>query len=208
MNFSADSLLALFGLMFLLSVVPGPSDLAVVARALSSGTAAVLPMIAGIVAADALFILLAAAGLALAAQVPGLIFALVQSACGLYVVWLGWQQYRLAGAATDLPQDPATHFRAGLFITLADPKAILFYMGLFPAFVQQGSLSWLDLAAVLLIATLVIVGVKLGYALLADRVAGRFLRSRARAWLERLAGGSLLLVGAWVLLQAWLPTGP
>jgi len=49
-------------------------------------------------------------------------------------------------------------------ITLGDQKAILFYLGFFPAFLDLVAMSALDTAVILLVTTVAVGGVKLAYA--------------------------------------------
>ena len=52
----------------------------------------------------------------------------------------------------------------GLLVTLGDQKAVVFYLGFLPAFIELGTLSHPDIGAVLASAVLAVGGVKLGYA--------------------------------------------
>ncbi|WP_437938126.1 LysE family transporter [Sorangium sp. So ce341] len=62
---------ALLGTMLVLAIVPGPSDIAVVARSVASGFTSALFMIVGIVAADLVFIVLAVYSLTAIAELMG-----------------------------------------------------------------------------------------------------------------------------------------
>lgn len=203
MSISGSNLVALFGVMLLLSVVPGPSDIAVVSRSLSSGFGRAVYMVLGIVAADLVFIVVAVFGLTALYQLLGDFFVIVQYACGAYLIWLGVSQLRAKvqpNGGQQFGGQRWSNFGTGLLITLADPKAILFYMGLFPAFVDISSISVFDALAIMALATSVIVGVKLGYAYVADRATSFFKNAAARTWLNRIAGCGLVCVGLLVLV--------
>ncbi len=201
---TATHFAALFGTMFLLSVVPGPSDFAVVTRSAASGFTHGLIMIAGIISADFLFIILAMYSLAAAADVMGESFVWIQYLCGAYLIWMG------VGAMRSQPQmltgdappeySRASSFMGGLLITLGDPKAILFYMGLLPAYVNLAEAGFRDALLIMLAATAAIVLAKTGYAYLAER-AGRFFQNTvARKRLDRLAGVVLLGTGVFLIM--------
>ncbi len=100
---------------------------------------ACLPRI-GIVVADILFILIAVYGLALIAGMMGEQFRLIQYIGAAYLIWLGislWRADAKARAAETCDSRPGlSSFLTGLLITLGDQKAILFYLGFFPAFID------------------------------------------------------------------------
>lgn len=203
MTLEPSSLLALFGIMLLLSATPGPSDVAVVSRALTSGFRIASFMVYGILLADLLFILFAILGLSALYNTLGDSFGGIQWLCAIYLCWLGVGQWRAGGELQPKPVSSGaawSSFQAGLLITLSDPKAILFYMGLFPAFVDMQQVTPADGLAVLLLATVVIIAVKFTYAFLGDRAARFFRNHRARHWLNRASGMALIGIG---LLIIW-----
>ena len=91
---------------------------------------------------------------------------------------------------------------SGFLITFGDPKAILFYVGLLPAFVEMTTLAWTDILTVMAAATVTIATVKLSYAYLADRARALFENSRARLIMNVLGGGVLAGTGLFLLLNA------
>lgn len=88
----------------------------------------------------------------------------------------------------------ASSFVAGLALTLADAKALLFYLGFLPAFVDLAAWTARDLVVVALATLLAVGGVKSAYAVLATRAA-RALGTRAQRW-ARIAGGVVMLAVA------------
>lgn len=201
---SVSSIAALFGTLIILAVAPGPSDFAVVARSIASGFKQSLFMVGGIVAADFLFILLAIYGLAEVAESMGRLFVFVKYACGAYLIWLGASSLRLR-AVVSVPETRRvsgySSFLGGLLITLGDPKAILFYMGLFPAFVDLSTVSIDDTLIIMLVVTMVVGGVKAFYAYLADKAKLLFENARIRRKLDIAAGGVLVSTGLFLFVS-------
>ena len=62
-------------------------------------------------------------------------------------------------------------FLTGLVITLGDQKATLFYLEFLPVFLDISKISYWDTIAVILVAAVAVGGVKLIYALMADKVS-------------------------------------
>ncbi len=200
---SFASFAALFGTLLVLAVTPGPSDVAVVSRSLTAGFKQSLWMVGGIVVADVVFIVLAVYGLTELASYAAL-FALVKYACGAYLIFMGLSAFKPQPKATDAPRstkgEETSSFFAGLLLTLGDPKAILFYMGLLPAFVDMSSVFLGDTLLITLVAVTVVGGVKTVYAYLAERAKRFFENDAARRRLERVAGGVLVCTGLLLLL--------
>jgi threonine/homoserine/homoserine lactone efflux protein len=86
-------------------------------------------------------------------------------------------------------------FVAGVAAILANPKAILFYMGMLPGFFDVTRLTGPDIAAILLVSMAIPLVGNLLMALLVDR-ARSFLASPAAVRRTNLvAGGLLVAVG-------------
>jgi threonine/homoserine/homoserine lactone efflux protein len=193
------SLAALFVTLALLAAVPSLSVLTVTARALALGPRHGALAAAGIVAGDVFYIVLALFGGA-ALFAAGEVWADALRVAGAALLGvLAWRQWR-AEARVPTPQRHArlSSFAAGLAVTLADAKALLFYLVLLPAFVDVGALSASDIARVLLVAVVAVGGVKLAYAFAATRVAGGLGQRRASA-LARAAACALALAAVLLL---------
>ena len=201
---------ALFGSLIVLAIVPSVSVLAVTARAAAFGFSHGLFTAIGIVVADILFILIAVYGLALIAEVMGDQFRLIQYIGAAYLIWLGislWRADTKARASDTIRQSSwLSSFMTGLLITLGDQKAILFYLGFFPAFIDLSSMTPVDTLIIILIAILGVGGAKLVYAYLADRASVLFKDSNALRSLNRLAASIMIAVGIalFVKTQQWI----
>jgi threonine/homoserine/homoserine lactone efflux protein len=89
---------------------------------------------------------------------------------------------------------------AGFLTTVGDPKAILFYLSLLPAFVDMTAVTWRVALLVLVAATLTIASIKLGYALLSVR-AKTYLESRnALVKTSAVSAAAAIVVGVYLLL--------
>ena len=198
--------LALLGTMLAIAVVPGPSDFLVVGRAAAAGFAHGLGVTLGVIAADYLFILAAVLSLGFIAEQMGSLFVIVKYVCGLYLVGLGIVTWRARnqspGEVDGRSSSWVASVSSGFLITLGDPKAILFYAGILPAFVDMETVTWRDALIVLAAATVTIAVVKLSYAYLAGRARSLLENGRARTAMNILGGGVLAGTGVFVLLLA------
>ena len=197
---------ALLGSLVVLAIVPSVSVFAVTARAAAFGFSHGLFTALGIVVADILFILVAVYGLALVAEMMGDQFHLIQYIGAAYLIWLGvslWRSEVRARASEDLRQSSwLSSFLTGFLITLADQKAILFYLGFFPAFIDLSTMTPADTLIIIVIAILGVGGAKLVYAFLAARASVLFKDSRALRGINVLAACVMIAVGVALLLKA------
>lgn len=194
---------ALAGVMLLAALVPSVSVLTVSTRSAALGLKHGIFTTAGIVTGDVLFILIALYGLSALSNWLGNDFSLIKYLGGGYLIWLGIQLLRARPTATgSRPLSSVTSsFSAGLLITLADQKAIIFYFGLFPAFLDLERLVMTDTILIITLAVLAVGGPKLFYALMASRAAGFFKSQPASRMLNLVAGSVMLTIGVLLILK-------
>lgn len=193
---------ALFAAMAVLAAVPSVSVLTVAARSAGSGFVHGVFVSLGVVVGDIVYILVAIFGLSLLAEAMGGLVVWIKVLGAAYLVWLGLRLWRARPKAVE--EGPAgaslfSSFMAGLVITLADQKAILFYLGFFPAFLDLSAVSPVDAAVVIAITIVAVGGVKVGYAWLAGK-ARWGVEAKAGRWVNRVAGS--VLIGVAVALVA------
>lgn len=196
--------LTLVLVMLPLAAMPSSSVALVVARSVGSGRVNGLFSALGIVAGDLVFVVMALLGMSVLAEWLGALFSVVKYGAGAYLIWLGVGLLRskpslpLQGARSRASSFVAD-FLAGLFLTLGDLKAILFYASLFPVLVDLENIGGWDIALIAAITAVTVGGVKLAYAIFAaEIVAG--LRGRVASDLPRKLGGTLMIGCGSVLL--------
>lgn len=188
-------------IVFLL--IPGPGNLALVLSTSKGGVRGGLAATAGVILGDQVLMWLAVAGVAALLAAYPAAFHVVQWVGAGYLAWLGgFMLTAKPGAAPVLNIRPRQFLRQAFFITLLNPKAILFYMAFFPLFVdpqrQQGLVTYAFMAATIAALTFL-------YGLAATLIT-HFFAERVRAnpkislVLEKLAG--VFLIGFGVKLVA------
>lgn len=205
MSLSLTSISALFVAMLILAAVPSISVLTVTAKAASASMLHGALTTAGIVLGDIVFILLALFGLVLLVEVLGPAFALVKFAGGGYLIWLSIMMWRAsAKASTHYQVSPTSRFSSfmtGLLITLGDQKAILFYLGFLPVFINLSTLTLVDIIIISAITIVAVGGIKLVYVYVAVKAGHAFGSSFNRA-MNAVAAVVMLLAGVWVIVRA------
>ena len=205
MSASALDLLLYAGAILILFLTPGPVWVALTARALSGGFRQSWPLAVGVSLGDLMWPLAAIFGLAWILTVyDGFIDNLRWVAVGTFVIMgaaLIRNAARPVSADSRLVQPGrAAGFLAGVVVILANPKAILFYMGVLPGFFDLGRITWADVAAILVISAAIPLAGNLGLALMIDRVRRLLQSPRALARVNRISGALLIGVGVLIAL--------
>ncbi|GAB4210597.1 MAG: LysE family translocator [Synechococcales cyanobacterium] len=213
MSLAWEQVLALGLTMAGLAALPSLSVLIVTSHAVNFGFWQGVAAALGIVTGDMVFILLTLGGLSLLMAILGELVAFIPLLSGAYILglglWMGMIGHRAPAEWTaPVPQStttPLASFLTGLAISLGDQKAVVFYLGFLPTFVDLSSLTWLDTLVVVMTAFLAVGGVKVIYAMLANRVL-LLVHPRVRQWLQHWAALLLIGLGIGVILKtvvAW-----
>lgn len=196
-----DHLVTFALLAFVLIVIPGPSVLFVVGRALTVGRRAALATVVGNAAGEYLQLVLLAFGLGLIVQRSEIAFSVLKFAGAAYLVWLGVRSLRHREARADAltavasPTNGRSAARAGFVVGVTNPKTTVFFAAILPQFVEPG-------AAPVPLQMLLLGLVFLSIAVISDG-AWAFAAGTARMWLTRSrrlrgslnVGGGLIMIG-------------
>ncbi len=142
-------------------------------------------------------------GLGVILHTSAWLFTLVKWVGAAYLVFLGWRMLRsrdgldLGSAAQGdaPPAGDAQMLRLGLWVSLTNPKAILFFGALFPQFVQPEQALLPQFATLVSLSVCASVSCLLTYVWLASRARHWLQRPRAALWINRVAGSVFIGFG-------------
>jgi threonine/homoserine/homoserine lactone efflux protein len=189
---------------FVLIVIPGPSVLFVVGRALAYGRRTALATVLGNAAGNYLVAVCVAFGIGTLVQRSAEAFTVVKLIGAGYLIWLGIQAWRrrktLADAFT--AQAPARSdrraLREGFVVGVTNPKALILFGAVLPQFVNRAAG---DVPVQMLLLSLVSIGIGLmsdtSWGLAASQLRAWFARSPRRFAIVGGAGG-LAMIGVGV----------
>ena len=180
--------------------VPGPVWVALLARALSGGFAAAWPLALGVTLGDLLWPALAIFGMGWVLSVYGEALHVLR--------WIASATFAVMGAlliaksGTLMSADSKlirpgrlAGLLTGVAAVVGNPKAILFYMTVLPAFFGDLSrLTAADIASILAVSVAVPLMGNLGLALFLDRARALLSNPTRVQMLNRISGGLLILV--------------
>ncbi len=87
-------------------------------------------------------------------------------------------------------------------INLGNPKAIIFYVGLFPAFINVNQVTTYDVFSIMFVASIAFGSVNICYALLALRAKKMLKSPNASSIINKTAGTIMVSTGALVAIKA------
>ena len=186
---------AFAGAVIVFLAIPGPGNLALLTATALGGRKGGASATAGVIVGDQVLMWAAVAGLATVLAASPVWFAAIQWLGALYLAYLGIQMWRKApGDMPVLDMSSGHFFRQTFFITLLNPKAIVFYMAFFPLFIdvnqQPGLLTFAIMAATVAGLTL---AYGMGLTLLSYHLAGRMRKHPVVAQLLQKAAAVVLL---------------
>ncbi len=194
------------------AALPGPTNLWVLGRGIGVGTRPALAGAVGCAAGASVYVLATAVGLSALLASSHAVLAAVHYLGVAYLVFLGLR------AIFAPPQEaltvssgpghlPGHHFwrafRQGLFIELSNPKVALFFLALFPQFIDAAhGPAWSQVLALGAVFVGISLTVDTTYAL-GSGALGRWLRKRPSLVRRQaqLSGGLYLGLGAWIAVS-------
>ncbi|MGA0862788.1 MAG: LysE family translocator [Ilumatobacteraceae bacterium] len=122
-----------------LMVIPGPAVFYMVNRTLADGRSAGFAAVAGLEVGDTVQSVLAALGVSAAVATSETLFNIVKWAGVVYLVWSGTRTMMTTPSAMTTDESHVTHgmiFRQGIWVNTLNPKTALFFVAVFPQFVD------------------------------------------------------------------------
>ena len=183
-----------------LSVSPGSGAINTMSTSRSNGYLGAAASIAGLQTGLGIHIVLVGIGLGTLFSRSVMAFEVLKWAGAAYLIWLGIQQWRAAGSI-DLntlakAQSRGRLFKRAVFVNLTNPKSIVFLAALFPQFIvphQPQIMQYVVLGVTTIVVDIVVM---IGYATLAQRIAGWIKGPRQMKALNKVFGSLFMLVGA------------
>jgi threonine/homoserine/homoserine lactone efflux protein len=185
----------------LMTVTPGPGTAMVVRSALRGGWRAGVLTVAGNSVGVVAWALLSVLGISALVAASELAFLALKLTGAAVLVWFGVQTLRRKQPSPAPERDGRGAFRDGLVTSLANPKLAVFFVALFPQFLDDRAAV---LPTALLMAALIVTFDFAWYtslAVLVSRAKAGFARSRMARWLERTMGAVLIALGARMAIE-------
>jgi threonine/homoserine/homoserine lactone efflux protein len=206
---SLHSLLAFMATAFVVIVIPGPSVLFVVSRALASGPRVAIWSIVGNALGEYVQVVAVAFGIGALAERSAAAFTALELVGGAYLIYLGAKTFRqrrsLAAAFATPPERTSDKrsFAQGAIVGVTNPKTVVFLSAILPQFVDRAGGQVPDQILVLgLVFAVIAIASDTTWALAAGRFRAWFARAPRRLELVGGAGGlAIIAIGAGLIVS-------
>jgi threonine/homoserine/homoserine lactone efflux protein len=175
--------------------IPGPGNLALLTSTAKGGLRGGLAATLGVIAGDQVLMWAAVAGVAAVLATQPEFFQAMQWLGAAYLSYIGYKMWTTKEGDAPVINITAGHyFRQSLWITLLNPKAIMFYMAFFPLFIDpQAHAGFFTFGVMALTVAALTFLYGLVICVLAQRLSSRL---QQRPWIGRALqkiGGALLV---------------
>jgi threonine/homoserine/homoserine lactone efflux protein len=191
--------------MIILAATPGPGVFGSMAKAVAEGFKMSLFFIGGLVIGDSILLALALLGLSAIAKLMGGLFLTIRIAGGLYLVYLGVKMFRSsrihANSKTFQKENAWQTCISGMFLSLGNPKPILFYASVLPTIINFNEVHLSDALLMMLLIGLVSFGVLGTYSYIASLSHKVQMSGKKQTRINQAAGCVMIAVGIAVMLQ-------
>lgn len=179
---------------------PGPGVLMTLTNAVRYGLRGTIGGILGIACGALVVAAISATSVGIVLATSALAFTILKFAGAAYLVYLGIRLWR--APAVNLATQPAheagfaRRFAEGLSLQLTNPKAIFFFLSVFPQFIEPERSYAGQFALLVLTYSALVVLIHCLYALTARRARGWLSSEHGGRLLNRIGGATFVFFGA------------
>jgi len=195
----------LFSAFLLITVVlfltPGPIVTLILTTGARAGTRAALMTVVGASSGNAVLLALIALGLGWILKTSAEVFDALRWVGAAYLVWLGVQAWRQAGAAgAETVPRGHVHVWRGFVVAMTNPKTIAFFTAFLPQFIDPSLPVERQLLVMCVCSVTLGAVLDAGWAVAAGYGRAWFLKPKHNRLLGRLSACALIGGGIWLSL--------
>jgi threonine/homoserine/homoserine lactone efflux protein len=178
---------------------PGPGVVLTITNALRYGTFGALGGILGIASATFIVAGVSATSLGIILATSSIAFTVMKYIGAAYLIYLGIKLWRSPASPIN-PQRAAfknkkRQFLEGFTMQLTNPKAVFFFMSIFPQFVDHKANFVGQFLLLVTTYSLLVVAIHLCYAAMANSGRSWLSASKGRRLINRIGGGTFMCFG-------------
>lgn len=192
--------------LFIVALIPGPGITALIARALGTTFSESLAMAVGISLGDVVFLTAVVLGLSVVAEAFGFVFLIIKYVGAAYLVWMAYKIWTAGIVRTDVKAASGASalqaLASGLFVTLGNPKAMLFYLALVPTIVDITRVTFSDYVILIVVSLAVLLAVTIPYIALAAKARDLLRHPAAVKRLNRASATFLAATAGYIAIRS------
>lgn len=154
-NAHISGILLAYSVLLVGALSPGPAVLAIIGTSMEKGRVAGLWVTLGVISGSAVWAVAAALGISAVLVAYSNILIFIKIAGGAYLLWLAWKSFKTAISNQDKTIDlksksgsPLQMWRAGFFVHITNPKAIIGWTAMIALGVTPSSPLWVTFVLV------------------------------------------------------------
>ncbi|MTI18555.1 LysE family translocator [Rhodobacteraceae bacterium RKSG542] len=186
--------------LFVAAIIPGPGITALVLRVLGYGSRGALGFCIGMALGDFTWFTFAVLGLAAIASTFALAFTIIKYVGAAYLVYIAWKMWTARDMGLEIDSSKKSRgstlvgsILSGLFLTLGNPKVMVFYLALLPNIIRIDQISLIGYGQLLIVLLSVLLVVFAIYVFLALKARRMISSNRVMGYVGK--GSSLLMLG-------------
>lgn len=185
-------------IVLFLEVTPGPAVLMILYQS-SLGMRHVLASVGGLLTANVVWITLVATGLGLIITQSPRLYELLKIGGALYLIYLGYKiiRFGIRPPEVHLAKTKKSYLKSyllGMFTSFSNPKALVFFLALFPQFAQADHfIADITFFGVLKMGCLA--SVMIMYGLVGVQIFTYLRESAGGVWFSRFLGAGIIVAG-------------
>ncbi len=195
--------IALFLIAFVFVITPGPGTLAVFAKSMSQGFVPAFYLSVGLALGDLIYLSIVIFSLDLFAEFVMPMMDYVRVLGGAYLIYLGinaWNSHKVKLSTKSTHKSNIAELSTGLLVSLVNPKVMIFYIAILPAFIDLSNVDFIY--AVEILAT-VGIGLMVGISLInatVSRIKCAFEKPNIDQLINQIVGVVMILAGTLLAL--------
>ncbi|WP_279044787.1 LysE family translocator [Cedecea davisae] len=190
---------------------PGPGVLLTLTNTLNYSLRSALAGIIGVSAGMGVISVVAASSLGIIITTSQFALIIVKIVGAAYLAWLGVKLFRTTpkkmsdNARYSILPSKSSQFRQGFFVSLFNPKPIVFFMALFPQFINYKKPFVWQFFLLSAIFCILVVLIHLLYAVSANTVKKKLANGNMFSWLNKIGGCVFMVFATGLLVSALVP---
>ena len=194
-----DNYLVYFGIAMATVLLPGPAVILTLNNSIQRGLPRTLAGIMGIALAILLVAVISATSLGIVLARSVLAFTIIKIIGAVYLVYLGIKTFKsknIANSQKHLKESTLKKcFAEGFFISISNPKAIVFFMSIFPQFIDLSKAYTPQFIILTATFSVLVVVIHTAYAIFASLAKAKLSSDRGNSILNKITGSIFIGFG-------------
>lgn len=199
-----DNYLIYIGVAIATILLPGPAVMLTVNNSIQRGLLKSFSGILGIALAILLVAIISATSLGIILASSVMAFTVVKMVGAMYLIYLGikmWRTKNAGGGRSNLQEVSSSKcFIEGFFVSISNPKAVVFFMSIFPQFINLSQEYRPQFILLAVTFSVLVIVIHTAYALFSSFAKSKLSSTKGSVALNKVSGG--IFVGFGIGLAA------